>query len=74
MHISQHFLHRISNGYSFLRMMLEQFPEIENEEIEKGETFIDVIMRSHTAYYNVLTPLFGNDNKVLLSIITSLGL
>ena len=63
-----------TNGYSFLRMMLEQFPEIENEEIEKGETFIDVIMRSHTAYYNVLTPLFGNDNLVGMAHITGGGL
>ena len=63
-----------TNGYSFLRMMLEQFPEIENEEIENGETFIDVIMRSHTAYYNVLTPLFGNDNLVGMAHITGGGI
>lgn len=63
-----------TNGYSFLRMMMEQMPRIENEIIENGETFIDVIMRSHTPYYKALTPLFGNKDLRGMAHITGGGI
>lgn len=62
-----------TNGYSFIRMLMEQYPGIEEEKIE-GETFIDIIMRSHTAYYNVLTPLFGNKSLRGMAHITGGGI
>jgi len=39
-----------TNGYSLVRMLMDKIPKIRNEIIE-GETFIDAIMKPHTAYY-----------------------
>jgi phosphoribosylformylglycinamidine cyclo-ligase len=63
-----------TNGYSFIRMLMEQFPGIEDEVIENGETFLDVIMRSHSPYYSVLTPLFGNKALRGMAHITGGGI
>lgn len=63
-----------TNGYSFIRMMMEQMPGIEQEIIENGESFLEVIMRSHTAYYKDLVPLFGNENLRGMAHITGGGM
>ncbi len=42
-----------TNGYSLIRMMMEQFPQIINEKVG-GESFIDCIMKPHTSYYKAL--------------------
>ena len=63
-----------TNGFSFLRMLMEQFPGIENEIVENGETFLEIIMRSHSPYYKVLAPLFGNKALRGMAHITGGGI
>ena len=42
-----------TNGYSLVRLLMEMFPEIKKESLD-GESFIDLIMKPHTAYYPIL--------------------
>ncbi|MDR1092908.1 MAG: phosphoribosylformylglycinamidine cyclo-ligase [Clostridiales bacterium] len=54
-----------TNGYSFLRRMMEDDPEIEELQIE-GESFMDAILRPHKSYYGALHPLFRSPLKKAL--------
>jgi len=47
-----------SNGYSLLRLIMRDRPEIMNETIN-GETFIEAVMKPHAAYYKTLKKMFG---------------
>ena len=40
-----------TNGYSLVRMLMDQMPQIKLEKID-GETFIEQIMKPHTTYRN----------------------
>ncbi|MCL2751728.1 MAG: phosphoribosylformylglycinamidine cyclo-ligase [Firmicutes bacterium] len=64
-----------TNGYSFLRMMMAEDPNLENELIEvEGGTFIDAILRPHRSYYNELTPLFADPDLRGMAHITGGGI
>ena len=47
-----------TNGYSLVRLLMEQMPGIKLERVE-GETFIEQIMKPHTPYYRAIKGLFG---------------
>ena len=42
-----------TNGYSLVRMLMDQMPQIKLEKID-GETFIEQIMKPHTTYRNAM--------------------
>ena len=48
-----------TNGYSLVRLLMEEMPQIQQEKIE-GETFLEAIMKPHSAYYKAVKGLFGN--------------
>lgn len=52
-----------TNGYTLVRKIMEDCPEITNEIIE-GNTFIDVILEPHRCYYNALKGLFGKSHII----------
>jgi phosphoribosylformylglycinamidine cyclo-ligase len=62
-----------TNGYSLVRKIMEQSPEILNEKI-KGETFIKTILTPHRCYYNCLKDLFSNPGLTGLAHITGGGI
>jgi len=45
-----------TNGYSLLRLIMNNRPEIKNEIIT-GESFINAVMRPHSAYYKTIKKL-----------------
>ncbi|MDR3293930.1 MAG: phosphoribosylformylglycinamidine cyclo-ligase [Clostridiales bacterium] len=62
-----------TNGYSFLRMLMSERPEVVDALIG-GERFIDVILRPHKSYYKELIGLFQNPNLVGMAHITGGGI
>lgn len=49
-----------TNGYSMVRMLLDQKPELKLDKID-GLTFIEQIMKPHTPYYKALKGLLKTD-------------
>lgn len=49
-----------TNGYSLVRLLMERIPEIKTEKIE-GLTFVEQIMKPHTAYYKSIKNLLSKD-------------
>lgn len=47
-----------TNGYSLVRMLMEELPQIKLAKIEE-ETFIEQIMKPHTPYYPAIKELLG---------------
>ncbi|MCL2664065.1 MAG: phosphoribosylformylglycinamidine cyclo-ligase [Defluviitaleaceae bacterium] len=47
-----------TNGYSLVRALIGREPNILNEKV-CGETFLEIIMRPHSAYYTAVKDLFG---------------
>ena len=45
-----------TNGYSLVRLLMDEMPQIKNERIG-GESFIEAIMKPHTAYYKATKEL-----------------
>ncbi len=62
-----------TNGYSLVRMMMEQFPKIINEKVD-GESFIDCIMKPHTPYYRALRNILPDKCVKGLAHITGGGI
>lgn len=62
-----------TNGYSLVRKIMEQRPEILNEKI-MGKTFIKTILTPHRCYYNCLKDLFSNPGLTGLAHITGGGI
>ncbi len=52
--VSSNGLH--TNGYSLVRMLIDQAPQIKNERLG-NETFLQKIMKPHTAYYPMIKEL-----------------
>jgi len=48
-----------TNGYSLVRLLMEEMPQIQQEKIE-DETFLEAIMKPHSAYYKAVKGLLGN--------------
>ena len=55
--VSSNGLH--TNGYSLVRLLMEEMPQIRQGKIG-DETFVEAIMKPHTAYYKAIKGLFGN--------------
>lgn len=62
-----------TNGYSLVRMLMEQMPQITEEKIG-GETFLDVIMRPHTPYFKSIREICQLPNVTGMAHITGGGI
>lgn len=62
-----------TNGISLVRKIMEESPEIMNEQVE-GKPFIDAVLTPHRAYYKALKDLFGKDGLRGLAHITGGGI
>jgi len=62
-----------TNGYSLVRLLIEQLPHIQNEEIN-GKTFLEAVMKPHTPYYKAVKNLFGNPDIHGMAHITGGGI
>jgi len=62
-----------TNGYTLVRKILERNPELKTWPVD-GTTFLDVIMRPHTCYYQVARGLFQSRSLKGLSHITGGGI
>ena len=62
-----------TNGYSLVRMLLEKMPQIKFEKIH-GETFLEQIMKPHTAYYKAIKQIASNPAVHGMAHITGGGM
>lgn len=62
-----------TNGYSLVRMLLEKMPQIKFETIH-GETFLEQIMKPHTAYYKAIKQIAFNPAVHGMAHITGGGM
>ena len=62
-----------TNGYSLVRMIMDIYPKIKNEEID-GINFIDAIMKPHMPYYPIIKNLLDHDWITGMAHITGGGI
>ena len=62
-----------TNGYSLVRMLIDQAPQIKNERLGR-ETFLQKIMKPHTAYYPLIKELTGTYKLHGMAHITGGGI
>lgn len=62
-----------TNGYTLVRALMEQKPELVDRDVD-GETFLDVVMRPHTCYFQGLRELFGGPELKGMAHITGGGI
>lgn len=62
-----------TNGYSLIRMMMEEMPQIKNEMVGK-ESFLEAVMKPHTAYYKSLKPILASGKINGMAHITGGGI
>lgn len=62
-----------TNGYSLVRMLMDKMPQIKLDKID-GETFIENIMKPHTAYYKAIKEIFGLNGLKGMAHITGGGI
>jgi len=62
-----------TNGYSLVRKLMEEKPEILKETVE-GESFLEAILKPHQCYYQMLKGLFGMEELHGLAHITGGGI
>jgi phosphoribosylformylglycinamidine cyclo-ligase len=62
-----------TNGYTLVRQIMKQSPEILNEKIGQ-QTFIEAILEPHRCYYKTIKDLFENNGITGLAHITGGGI
>lgn len=62
-----------TNGYTLVRKLIEQNPEIINEKIA-AKSFLDLILEPHRCYYNTIKDLFSKQFITGLAHITGGGI
>ena len=62
-----------TNGYSLVRLLMERMPQIKLDRVD-GITFLEQIMKPHTAYYKGLKGLLGDPALHGMAHITGGGL
>jgi len=62
-----------TTGYSLIRLMIEEMPQIKNEQID-GETFIEAIMKPHAPYYKAVKDIFADKQLHGMAHITGGGI
>lgn len=62
-----------TNGYSLVRMLIDEMPLIKNEKID-NEKFIDAIMKPHSAYYKAIKGILSNEKIKGMAHITGGGI
>jgi len=62
-----------TNGYSLVRLLMNEIPDIKNEEVG-GESFIEAIMKPHTPYYKAVKDLFACKKLKGMAHITGGGI
>lgn len=62
-----------TNGYTLVRLLMEKMPQIKLDKIN-GETFIEQIMKPHSAYYKAIKSLFSDSSIHGMAHITGGGI
>jgi phosphoribosylformylglycinamidine cyclo-ligase len=62
-----------TNGYTLVRVLIARDPDILQVQVA-GESFLNVILRPHTCYYQSLKDVFGNPGLHGLAHITGGGI
>ena len=62
-----------TNGYSLVRMLMEQMPRIKDDMIG-DETFLEAVMRPHRAYYSSMKDILQNTGVHGMAHITGGGI
>ena len=62
-----------TNGYSLVRLLMDAMPQIRGERVG-GETFLDAIMKPHTAYYRAIKDLVATRKIHGMAHITGGGI
>lgn len=62
-----------TNGYTLVRTIMRENPEIMNEQVD-GKSFIDAVLEPHRCYYLPLKPLFKTGKITGLAHITGGGI
>jgi phosphoribosylformylglycinamidine cyclo-ligase len=62
-----------TNGYSLIRALMERNPRL-IERVVDGESFLDVVLRSHKCYYQTIRGVFGQAGLKGLAHITGGGI
>jgi len=62
-----------TNGYSLVRLLMDKMPEIIEDKIN-GETFIEAVMKPHTAYYKSVKDLVAAKKIKGMAHITGGGI
>lgn len=62
-----------TNGYTLIRALLKKNPRLAKKMVN-GETFLDAILKPHTAYYPALKDLFSDPDLHGLAHITGSGI
>ena len=62
-----------TNGYTLVRLLMDTKPQIKDDKID-GETFIDAIMKPHTAYYKTTKDLAAAHKVKGMAHITGGGI
>ena len=62
-----------TNGYTLVRMLMDKMPQIKNENVG-GNTFIEAIMKPHTAYYKAIKALVATHDIKGMAHITGGGI
>ena len=66
-----------TNGYSLVRALMKEHPALINEQVPSGlatVSFLDAILRPHTAYYSAFKGLFDNAGLHGIAHITGGGI
>ena len=62
-----------TNGYSLIRLLMSEIPQMVKENVG-SETFIEAIMKPHTAYYKAIKGLAGRSGVSGMAHITGGGI
>ena len=62
-----------TNGYSLVRLLMDEMPHIQQEKLG-SDTFLEAIMKPHTAYYHAVRNLFDNPGLHGMAHITGGGI
>lgn len=61
-----------TNGYTLVRKLMEDHPDLASQDLS-GESFMDIIMRPHTCYYQIIKGLYEHAGLTGMAHITGGG-
>lgn len=63
-----------TNGYSLVRLLMKRFPDLKNEIMEDGRSFLEQLMTPHTPYYPALKGVLNTGKISGMAHITGGGI